>query len=149
MVTKHFKTTINASREKVWDVLWNDETYPVWTKVFSPEGTEGSVAKTTWNKGDKVLFVDSAGSGGMVSSVQDKVENEFMSFRHLGEVQDGVEKIDENAGWYGAMENYTLKEVDGKTELTIDIDLTEDFLDHFNEAWPKGLDKVKELSEKN
>ena len=149
MVTKQFKTTINAPREKVWDVLWNDATYPVWTKVFSPEGTEGSVAKTTWNKGDKVLFVDSAGSGGMVSSVHDKVENEFMSFRHLGEVQDGVEKIDENAGWYGAMENYTLKDVDGKTELMIDIDLTEDFLDYFNEAWPKGLDKVKELSEKN
>lgn len=148
MVTKHFKTAINAPRERVWNILWNDETYPVWTEVFSPPGTGASAAKTNWQKGDKVLFLGNDNSG-MVSSIQDKVDNEFMSFRHLGEVQDGVEKIDENAGWYGAMENYTLKDVDGKTELTVDIDLMEDYQDYFSEAWPKAMDKIKELSEKN
>jgi hypothetical protein len=148
MVTKHFKKQISAPREKVWDILWGDETYPVWVHAFSPPGSEGSTARTDWQKGSKVLFVDSSGSG-MVSTVHDRIDNEFMSFKHLGEFIDGVEKIDENAGWYGAMENYTLKEVDGKTELTIDIDLTEEFQDHFDEAWPKALEKVRELSEKN
>ena len=146
MVTKHFKTAINAPREKVWEVLWGNDTYPEWVKVFSPPGSEGSTAKTNWQKGEKVLFIDNSGSG-MVSSVHDRIDNEFMSFRHLGEVQDGIEKIDENAGWYGAMENYTLKDIGGKTELTVDIDLTEEFQDYFNEAWPKAMDKIKELSE--
>jgi len=148
MVTKHFIKTINAPREKVWEVLWGDETYPAWTQVFSPPGSGASTAKTDWQKGSKVLFVDSSDSG-MVSSVHDKRDNEFMSFRHLGEVNNGVEKVSEESDWYGAMENYTLKEVDGKTELTIDIDLTEEFQDYFNEAWPKALDKLKELSEQN
>lgn len=148
MVTKHFKTTINAPREKVWEVLWSEKTYPAWTQAFLPPGSKESTAETDWQKGSKVLFLGDSGSG-MVSSIHDKVDNEFMSFRHLGEVQDGVEKIDENAGWYGAMENYTLKDADGKTELTVDIDLTEEFQDYFNEAWPKALDKLKELSEQN
>ena len=39
-----FKIEINASREKVWDVLFGKETYPQWTTVFS----EGSMVETDW-----------------------------------------------------------------------------------------------------
>ncbi len=59
-----FKTTINAPREKVWQVLWNDATYREWTAAFQ----EGSYAETDWKKGSKVLFWMGNGSG-MVSAL--------------------------------------------------------------------------------
>ncbi len=139
-----FNTTINAPAEKVWDVLWNDNTYSKWTAVFS----EGSKAETDWRKGSKVLFTDGKGSG-MVSEIADKVPNEYMSFRHLGMVQDGVEDTtsEKIKGWAGAMENYTLKEMDGKTELEVELDMNDEYKDYFKETFPKALQIVKETSE--
>ncbi len=46
------------------------------------------------------------------------------------------------------MENYTLKENGGTTELNIDMDSNAEFKNYFSETWPKALEKVKELSEK-
>ncbi len=59
METKEFKISINAPKEKVWDVLWNDPFYRAWTSVFA----EGSHAETDWKKGSKVLFLDNKGRG--------------------------------------------------------------------------------------
>ena len=63
-----FSTTINAPKEKVWNVLWNDETYKAWTSVFS----EGSCAVSDWNEGSKILFLDGKGSG-MYSTIAKKI----------------------------------------------------------------------------
>ena len=51
--------------------------------------------------------------------------------------------------WAGSLENYTLKTVNGKTELTVDMDVTDEYKDYFEQAWPKALDKLKEIAEKN
>ncbi len=50
--------------------------------------------------------------------------------------------------WAGALENYTLKEADGITTLTVDIDIVDEFKDYFMKAFPGGLEQVKQLSEK-
>ena len=47
----------------------------------------------------------------------------------------------------GGMENYTLKNVNGKTELNVDMDIAEQYKDYFITTWPKALEKVKELAE--
>jgi uncharacterized protein YndB with AHSA1/START domain len=140
-----FKATIDASPERVWEVLWGDETYPAWTAPFA----EGSQVKTDWQKGSKVLFLDGKGQG-MVSFIDEKIPNEFMSFRHMGMVSNGVEEMDteKTKGWAGALENYTLRPANGGTDLTIDIDITEDHQEYFNNTWPKALEKLKEISEK-
>ena len=39
-----FNIEINAGREKVWDVLFGEQTYPLWTAAFS----EGSKVITDW-----------------------------------------------------------------------------------------------------
>ena len=146
METKEFKISINAPKEKVWDVLWNDSSYRAWTSVFA----EGSHAETDWKKGSKVLFLDNKGRG-MVSVIAEKIPNEFMSFKHLGEVKDGVEDTSSErvSQWAGALENYSLNTVNGKTELTVDMNITDEFRDYFLNTWPRALDKVKELAEKN
>ena len=87
----------------------------------------------------------------MVSVIAKKIPNEFMSFKHLGEVKDGVEDTSSErvSQWAGALENYSLNTVNGKTELTVDMNITDEFIDYFLNTWPKALDKVKELAEKN
>ncbi|HZB14483.1 MAG TPA: SRPBCC domain-containing protein [Chryseolinea sp.] len=144
MERHQFKTTINAPREKVWEILWGDETYPQWTSAFS----EGSQVQTDWKKGSKVLFLDGKGDG-MVSVVADNIANEFMSFKHLGMLNNGKEDLEtaKQKGWSGAIENYTLKTVNGQTELTIDQDVEADYKEYFLSTWPKALEKLKTLAE--
>lgn len=147
----NFNILINAAPEKVWKVLWADDTYRKWTAAFS----EGSHAQTDWKQGSKVLFLDGSGQG-MVSRIAVNKPNEYMSFEHLGEVKDGIEDTTRERvkQWAGAHENYTLKKVnlpDGqageKTELLIDMDITAEFKDMFSEIWPRALANVKDLSE--
>lgn len=141
-----FDVVINAPREKVWEILWNDETYREWTSAFS----EGSMVETDWQKGSKVLFGDGKGSG-MVSRIADNVPNQYMSFEHLGMVENGVEDMESEKvkEWAGAMENYTLNSEDGKTRLLVEMDITDEHKDSFMAMWPKALEKLKELAEKN
>ena len=146
----NFSTNINAPREKVWEVLWNDDTYRKWTSAFM----EGSYAETdNWKEGTKVLFLAPGGSG-MVSTVARNKKNEFMSFKHLGEVKDGVEDTESEKvkQWAGATENYRLTDENGKTKLDVDLDVDNtngDFKNYFIKTFPIALEKVKELAEKN
>lgn len=142
----NFSISINAPKEKVWKTLWDDTTYRKWTSVFSST----SYADTDWKEGSKVLFLDSQGSG-MVSKIEANRPNEFMSFKQLGEVKDGVEdtESDKVKQWAGALENYTLKEVNGITELLVAMDTIDDFKGFLMETFPKALEQVKILSESN
>ncbi|TBO41183.1 SRPBCC family protein [Pedobacter kyonggii] len=136
-----FKTTINATAEKVWDALFGVETYPKWTAVFA----EGSRVETDWKKGSKALFLGDNGDG-MVAVIQDNIPNRYMSIKHLGEIKDGKEDL--SGDWGETFENYTLNERDGKTELLIDMNISDEWKDYFEKTWPKALDKVKEIAEK-
>jgi uncharacterized protein YndB with AHSA1/START domain len=142
----NYSININAPGNKVWDILWADETYRKWTAVFS----ESSHAVTDWKKGSKVLFLDGKGSG-MVAKIKENIPNEYLSIQHLGMIENGVEDLssDKVKEWAGAEENYTLKEANGNTELIVEIDINEEWKKQFEEMWPKALDKVKELAEKN
>jgi hypothetical protein len=141
----HFNAIINAPREKVWKILWDDKTYKEWTSVFA----EGSEAVTDWTKGSKVLFLDGKGSG-MVSRIEENIPNEYMSIEHLGEVKDGVEDTQSERvnAWAGAHENYSLKDVGGKTELSVDMDITPEFEEMFSEIWPKAMEKIRGIAER-
>jgi hypothetical protein len=141
----NFSININTPKETVWKVLWDDSSYRQWTSAFC----EGSYAVTdNWKEGTKVLFLSPGGSG-MVSTVAANRANEYMSFKHLGEVKEGVEDTtsEKIKVWAGSLENYTLTETDGVTELGIEIDITEEFKDMFMDMWPKALKLVKDLSE--
>ena len=152
MIKLQFKVSINAPVAKVYDLMLgigSKSTYEQWTALFNPTSTyEGS-----WDKGSKILFVgvdDKGEKGGMVSRIAENIPNQFVSIQHYGllkadkEITEGpeVEK------WANGFENYTFEENNGTTNVTVDLDTTEDFLDYMNEAFPKALDKLKELCEK-
>ncbi|MCM4156317.1 SRPBCC domain-containing protein [Gramella sp. AN32] len=145
MKQKEFKTIINAPKEKVWSVLWSDETYHIWTAPFC----EGSRAETDWQEGDKILFLGS-NNNGMVSRILSKIVNEYISFEHQGIIENGKEDVTSSdaKSVQGAQENYILQEKDGRTELKVVVDITEEYSEYFQKAFPKALQIVKELSEK-
>ena len=138
----HFSIVIKAPAERVWRILWDDPTYRDWTSVFA----EGSYAVSDWNEGSKIQFLDPTADSGMSSIIVKKTPNEFMSFKHLAEIKSGVEQPP--AAWSGALENYTLKEHDGATTLTVDLDAPEEFRAMFEDSFPKALSRVKTLAEK-
>ena len=146
MEKQKFKIEIDAPREKVWKTLWGNDSYPAWTSAFS----EGSHVETDWKKGSKALFLDGKNEG-MVSTIAENKPNEFMSIKHLGMIKNGVEDMtsEKTKEWAGSLENYSLRTVKGKTELTVDMDVTDEYKDYFQKTWPKALDKLKELAEKN
>ncbi len=141
----HFSIRIHAPKEKVWDTMLQDESYREWTSVFS----EGSYYEGSWEEGSKILFLNPTGSG-MVSRVVQNRPYEFVSVEHLGFVKDGVEDLDseEVKAMAGAHENYTFRETEGITEVSVDTDTNDEYKAMFEDIWPKALLKLKELAEK-
>jgi hypothetical protein len=146
-----FEITITAPVEKVYDVmlgLSNKSNYEQWTALFNPTSSyEGS-----WEKGSKILFigVDEKGEkAGMVSEISDNIPNEFVSIRHYGLLQGGVEITEgpEVEKWANGSENYSYTVSNGMTTVTVNIDTTDEFLNYMNETYPKALGKLKELCE--
>lgn len=147
-----FKSTINASANKVYDSMLginNKSTYEQWTALFNPTSTyEGK-----WDKGNKILFigVDEKGEkGGMVSRIVENTPNRFVSVQHYGLVKGDQEITQgpEVEKWANGLENYSFEENNGITIVTVDIDSTEEFAGYFNEIYPKALEKLKEICEK-
>lgn len=143
-----FTVDISAAAEKVSRVMLDQETYKQWAAEFNP----GSFYEGSWGKGDKILFVGLNEEGkkeGMVAEIADHIPNRLVSIRHRGVVVSDREITDgpEVEGWAGALENYTFNENGGITTLVVNVDTKEAYVDYFNEAWPRALNKLKEIVE--
>lgn len=150
MTTQHYLIHINASKEKVWNTMLSQDTYREWTAAF----TEGSRFEGSWDQGSKILFIgpdpETGKEGGMVSRIKENRLHEFISIEHLGIMKDGVEDTtsEEAKKFTPAYENYTFTEKDGGTEVSVDVDVAEEYADMFKDMWAKGLAKLKEISER-
>ncbi|HYC79705.1 MAG TPA: SRPBCC domain-containing protein [Candidatus Binatia bacterium] len=146
----HASIQINAPKEKVWETMLNDQTYREWTKGFNP----GGYYKGSWEEGSKIQFIgpsqNGSGEEGMVSRIKANRQYEYISIEHVGIYRNGVEDTtsEEARKWAPAYENYTFTEKDGGTELSIDMDVSDEYKVSFEEMWAKSLQNLKELSEK-
>lgn len=147
----HFSVIIDAPREKVWNAMLGDVTYREWTKPFNPAG---SYFEGTWEKGSKIKFLGvnpetGREEGGMYAEIAENRPYEFVSIKHLGEIKaDGTEMPSpESTGF--SFENYTLNDLQGKTEVVVDCTgIPGEYLEMLSAAWPQALEKLKEISEK-
>lgn len=139
-----FTTHINASRERIWKILWDKATYPQWVAPFGGGGR----AESDWQEGGRVYFLSAEGDG-MFATIDRKDEPAFMSFTHQGMFMDGKEQPLDDATrvWSGLKEQYTLKEHNGGTDLTVNMDMVDSEADSFREMFPKALAIVKQLAE--
>jgi hypothetical protein len=55
-----FSIKINAAKEKVWDTLWQDETYRDWASIIDPE----SYMIGDMKEGNEIQFISSASGYG-------------------------------------------------------------------------------------
>ena len=140
MTTLKFSTQIKATKEKVWDKLWNDKTYGEWTAPFC----EGSYAVSDWKEGSNIDFLTPDGHG-MFSMIEKNDPSNTMTFKHLGEIKNGVK---EEKDWTGARESYSLSETNGITTVEVALDGDEKMAEYFNGTFPKALAVLKEISEK-
>ena len=146
MKTLQFTKEISASAQKVWQVLWDESTYPLWTNEFNPGG--GSLIRSDWQVGGKTFFLDGKGNG-MVSTIQSKEEPYEMVFKHLGEITNGVEDTssDKVKAWAGSLEEYHLSENNGVTTLTASVQTDDAWEKMMTNGFTKGLEEVKKLAE--
>ncbi len=142
-----FEILIKESPEKIYQTMLNDKTYRDWTSIFS----EGSYYKGSWEKGSKILFLGPGKNGemGMVSRIEENIPAKFVSIKHLGLVENGVEITSGPSvvGWAGAFENYIFEVEDGSTLLKIELDSNEEFKGYFETTWPQALERLKLLCE--
>jgi len=80
---------INATKEKVWDVLFTDHYTRIWYAAFG----EGSHADTDWEVGSKAIFADGSHSG-LIAEVIVNQPNEKLSVEYTGVLNDKTEDYD-------------------------------------------------------
>lgn len=141
----HFTVCIDAPRQRVWDTLFDPQSYSEWTAPFC----EGSSYEGSWESGTKMRFLTPSGDG-MVAEIAERRPGEFLSVRHLGEIRQGVEDTHspQVRGWAPAYENFSLSErASGGTELRVDLDTTPAYAQFMQDTYPRALQRLQALCE--
>lgn len=144
----NYTVNINAPVRTVWTTMLDDATYREWTSEFNA----GSYFEGDWSQGSEIRFLgpDEKGSlGGMIAMVEESRPNEYMSLRYVGQIVDGQDDTSSDAAkeFIGTHERYSFSEADGVTTVDVELDSEDEYVDMFNDAWPKALAKLKEISE--
>lgn len=139
-----FNTQINASKEKVWFSLWDDENYENWTTVYC----DGFYAVSSWEAGSKIYFLSPSGDG-MYSKITSKKPFDSITFKHVGNLINFKEMpLDEETKlWTESDEHYSLTEENGITQLTITINSLDHYIAFYEGVIPKALEKIKAIAE--
>ncbi len=139
-----FTATINAPVGVVWHHVTSPASYRNWASAF----TEGCYFEGSWEQGAKIRFL-SPGGGGMVAEIAENRKDAFISIRHVGFIANGVVDTTSEAirAWLPAYENYTFMALPEGTRMVVDLDVTADFEEDMNQAWPKALALLNNLSE--
>jgi len=140
-----FSKDIDAPIQKVWDILWQEDTYSQWTRFF----TKGSRMESDWQVGGKTVFLDPEDNG-MIATITELDVPYKVYFAHQGQIIKGVEDTtsDEVKAFAGALEKYDLEEKDGITRLEISVEVFVDFEQMMTNGFSKGIAEVKRLAEK-
>ena len=138
-----FTLDIKATKERVWNTLWQDETFRQWAGIIDP----GTYMVGDLKEDNEIQFISSENGYGVTSLVEKLTVNEFLLLRHRADTQEGgaQERAQE---WTGGKESYGLIQKDGTTTLNVAFDVPEEMEDYFKKNYPKALERVKELAER-
>ena len=137
-----FSLEIHATRERVWDTLWQDETFREWASIIDPETYMVGDLKA----GNEIQFISAASGYGVTSLVEKLVVGEFLLLRHRADTQEDGKREREKE-WTGGKESYLLTEKNGTTTITVAFDVPPELEEYFKVNYPKALERVKVLAE--
>lgn len=144
MKTLTFETTIRAPRARVWSTMLGPEGYQAWTTAFC----EGSHYAGSWDEGAKIQFLAPSGDG-MTAVIAQNKPHEFVSIRHLGVIEQGVEDTtsEKVRAWAPAYENYRFTDVPDGCLVTVSLDTAAEWEQYMLDTFPKALALLKKLCE--
>lgn len=134
---------IHATKERVWETMWRDETFREWASIIDPETYMVGELK----EGAEVQFISAASGYGVTSLVEKLVPCEYLLLKHHADTQDEGERARDNQ-WTGSEESYSLSENDGITTLSIALGVPPELEETFKISYPKALERIKELAER-
>ncbi|MCP9198727.1 SRPBCC domain-containing protein [Gramella sp. GC03-9] len=140
----YFQIEIDCSNERIFPIMLDKKLYREWTAEFNPT----SHYKGSWEEGSKILFLAETEDGekaGMYGMIEKHEPDTFISIKHLGMLEKGKEVPFEN----DIYENYYLEEKNDATSLKVEMDTEDEWLEYFEKTWPRALQKLKEICEKN
>ena len=143
MKEMQFSIEIHATKERVWDTLWQDETFRQWASIIDPETYMVGDLK----EGNEIQFISSSSGYGVTSLIEKLIANEFLLLRHHADTQEEG-KHEREKQWTGGEESYSLAEKDGTTTLTVAFDVPPELEEEFKINYPKAMEQVKVLAER-
>lgn len=138
-----FSIEINATKERVWNTLWQDETFRGWASIIDP----GTYMVGDLKEGNEIQFISGSSGYGVTSLVEKLVVGEFLLLRHRADTKANG-KWEREKEWTGGEESYRLAEKDGTTTLSVAFDVPPELAEEFKANYPKALERVKILSER-
>lgn len=73
-----FQVEINATKEKVWDTLWQDETFRKWAGIIDP----GTYMVGELKEGSGVQYISAENGYGVTSLVEKVRHAEYLMLKH-------------------------------------------------------------------
>lgn len=131
--------TINAAKEKVWDILLNKDAVKSWVSAFG----EGTYVDTTWQKGTEVLWKDKEGNVGAKGIIEKNIPASLLKVAFYDEIE-----TKENTPLGEYYESYALLPLDDKTLLKIEAGpLPRKHVLLHAPLWDKAIENIKALAE--
>ncbi len=146
MINLNYSIEIDAKKEHVWKIMIGKDTYQKWTKAFS----SGSTFVGEWKQGETILFFD-PNLGGTKAVLEIFNPYDEILAKHVSMVDKDMNENNEDEvskKWIGSTERYRFTQSGKKTKLDIEITTDETFTEMFNTGWPKALENIKSLCEK-
>jgi hypothetical protein len=137
-----FTLEIHATKEKVWDTLWQDETFRDWASIVD----SGTHMVGDLKEGTEIQFISAENGYGVTSLVEKLTPGEFLLLRHHTDTQEAGKREREKE-WTGGTESYTLTEKNGTTTLAVTVDVPPKLEAYFKVNYPKAFERVKALAE--
>ncbi len=137
----HYQIQIDASAEKVWEVLFTQDSNKRWPSALN----ENTYFEGNWEQGSMMRFLDQDNNG-MYNLVVKNSHGSELSMKHLGWILDGELSPQD---WEDSTVTYILEPNENGTMLHAKVNSLDEFVDFFNSKYPQNFEKVKILSEKS